>query len=263
MLTFVVPVKSRVVSTDWLKFCKLFERTLISICGQTDTNFKVVIVCHEIPKIEYTNGNINIFQVDFQPPSLIDSEPKENLIKQRIDKGKKIKLGVEFARRRFNTDYVMTVDSDDFVSNRIAAFVNQSGNFVPGWYVNNGYLHFNWKLLLIVTRKFSYLCGSSIIVKPALIKHFFDADKITLYFDHRLKVLNGDIELSKFPFYAGIYSIANGENLFMSFQNVKKLNDHGNWLSLQSIKRICSKIKNYNVRLITPKLRKEFNFYLP
>jgi hypothetical protein len=47
----------------------------------------------------------------------------------------------------------------------------------------------------------------------------------------------------------------------MSFQNVKSLNDHGNWLSLQSLRRIYSKIRNYSFRLITPKLRKEFSFY--
>jgi hypothetical protein len=155
----------------------------------------------------------------------------------------------------------MTVDSDDFISNRIAAYVNNNSEDVPGWYIKNGYLHFNWKKFLVLTRKFNDLCGSSIIVKPELLVYFFDKRKIDIYFDHRLKVLGSDYMLSKLPFNGGIYHIANGENLYMSFHNVKTFNNHGNWLSLQSLRRIYSKIRNYSFRLITPKLRKEFSFY--
>ncbi len=119
MLTFVVPVKSKRVTSDWLRFCKLFERTLISICNQTDTNFKVIAVCHEIPEIDFTHKNLHFIQADFEPPLPRATESKESLNKHReIDKGDKIKLGVAYAQVNFNTDYVMTVDSDDFISNQ-------------------------------------------------------------------------------------------------------------------------------------------------
>ncbi|MFS4457204.1 glycosyltransferase family A protein [Maribacter sp. 2304DJ31-5] len=262
MLTFVVPVKSKSVASDWVKFSQLFERTLKSICNQTDSNFKVVVVCHEIPDINYTCENIHFIHPDFQPPSKENISPQEYFINKRIDKGNKIKHGVAYASKKFNTDYVMLVDSDDFVSNKVVSFVNSSANKLPGWYVGNGYLSFSWKNVLVVTKKkFNYLCGSSVIVKPNLIKHFFDKDKINLYFDHRLTTLDSNIELQKVPFPAGIYNIGNGENMNMSFQKVKKLNNHGNWISKQSLKRLSSKFKNYRFRLITPRIRKEFNFY--
>lgn len=262
MLTFVIPVKSKSVASDWTNFSQLFERTLKSICNQTNSNFKALVVCHEIPEINYTHENLHFIHPDFQPPSKDNISPKEYLIKKRIDKGNKIKLGVAYASKKFNTDYVMLVDSDDFVSNRIVAFVNNSGNDLPGWYIGRGYLSLKWKNVIVVTKKFNHLCGSCVIVKPNLIKHFFDKGEIDLYFDHRLTTLDSNIELKKVPFSAGIYNIGNGENIFMSFQNVKIFNNHGNWISMQSLKRLYSKFRNYRFRFITPGIRKEFNFYL-
>lgn len=88
MLTFVIPVKSERVSSDWTKFCQLFERTLISVCNQTDRNFKVIAVCHETPKIEFNHQNISFLNVDFDPPIPRESEPRERITKRReIDKG--------------------------------------------------------------------------------------------------------------------------------------------------------------------------------
>ncbi|MBT8181142.1 MAG: glycosyltransferase family 2 protein [Eudoraea sp.] len=261
MVTFVIPVKSKSVTSDWSNFSQLFERTLKSICNQTDSSFKVVAVCHEIPDISYSHENLHFIHPDFRPPSKENIIPKEYYLNQEMDKGNKIRLGVAYASRKFNTDYVMLVDSDDFVSNRIVEFVNNSENDIPGWYIRRGYLSFQWKYVLVVTKKFNWLCGSCVIVKPNLIEHFFDKSKIKVYFDHRLMTLDSDIELKKVPFYAGIYNIGNGENIFMSFKRVNKSNDHGNWISRQSLRRLYSKFRNYRFRFITPGIRKEFNFY--
>lgn len=125
MLTFIVPIKSERVSGDWLEFCKLVERTFKSICNQTDQNFKLVAVCHEIPQIDFSHKNIHYLKVDFEPPIKKDGESDDSINKRReLDKGKKLKLGAKYSKEKFDTDYVMTVDSDDYVSNRIVAYVN-------------------------------------------------------------------------------------------------------------------------------------------
>lgn len=262
MLTFIIPVKSPLVASDWIKFSQLFERTLKSICNQTDLNFKVVVVSNEIPETNFSHQNLHYVKVDFEPPIPRDLEPQESIYKRReIDKGKKIVRGAEYAYNELNTDYIMTVDSDDYVSNNIAAFVNNSNSKIPGWYVNKGYLNFEGKKFLVKTFKFSQLCGSSIIIKPELLQYFINVHPV-FYFDHRLTSIGSDINLLKFPFSAGIYNIGNGENIYMSFQNVKKFNNHGNWLSIQSLMRFYNKARNYRLKFITPGLRKEFNFYL-
>ena len=259
MLTFLVPVKSERVSSNWPKFCSLFEKTLISICNQTDNNFKVVIVCHEKPRLNFTHKNIHYVHVDFDPPIRAESESDESInVRRELDKGKKLEIGVSYAQERFNTDYIMTVDSDDFISNRIAAFVNQSNKKTPGWYIKNGYIHYSSKSFLLATYKFHSLCGSSVIVKPELLQYFFDKDPI-LYFDHRLTVIN-DIELERFPFYGGIYSISNGENHLMNYSKIKKSNNHRDLISAKGLKRLLNKIGNYSPRLITKKLKSEFSF---
>ncbi|WP_426429768.1 hypothetical protein ACPX19_09505 [Winogradskyella sp. HB-48] len=261
MLTFIVPVKSKRVSSDWLEFCNLVERTFKSICNQTDQNFKLVAVCHEIPQINFTHKNINYLQVDFDAPVRRQNESSESINKRReIDKGKKLKLGADYARNELVSDYIMTVDSDDYVSCRIAEFVNKSSGDEPGWYIKNGYLHFEGKSFLFATFKFSYLCGSSIIVKPELLQYFFEVDPI-LFFDHRLTVLNNTIKLKPLPFYGGIYSMANGENHLMHVSNIKKFNNHKGWLSSDGLKRIVAKLRNYSFRFITKKIRREFSFY--
>ncbi|WP_435625416.1 hypothetical protein [Flagellimonas sp.] len=261
MLTFVVPVKSKLVTSDWDKFTQILERTLRSICNQTDSNFKVVAVCHEIPKTTFSHQNLNYVQVDFEPPISNGVESSTNHYKAKeIDKGKKILTGVEYALKEFKTDYIMTVDSDDYVSKNISTFVNNSNGNVPGWYIKHGYIYVEGKRFLVKTLKFNDLCGSSIIVKPELVKHFIGIHPM-FYFDHRLTTLDSRIELQKFPFSAGIYSVGNGENIYMSSQNVKRFNNHRNWISLQSIKRLFNKFRNHRFRFITSALRKEFNFY--
>ncbi|MFP4846438.1 hypothetical protein [Winogradskyella sp. PE311] len=261
MITFIVPIKSERVTNNWPKFCKLFEGTLKSICNQTDKDFKVIAVCHEIPKIDFVHSNVEYIQVEFEPPIKRKTESAASINKRReIDKGKKLKLGSAYANDNFNTDYVMTVDSDDFISNRIAEYINSNTVDQPGWYIKKGYIHLDGKPFLFSTIKFSYLCGSSIIVKPEILKYFFEVDPI-LYFDHRLKVLNKNIVLSELPFYGGIYSMANGENHLMSISNIKKFNNHKGWMSSEGIKRILMKLFNYSIRRTTKKIRKEFSFY--
>ena len=261
MIAFIIPVKSEKVSSNWPHFRSLFERTVVSVCNQDDTNFKVVAVCHEIPEIEYEHPNIHFLQVDFDPPALDGVEGQEERLKiMEIDKGTKIKLGAAFAKKNFDADYIMTVDSDDFISNRIAGYVNKSSENLPGWYIKKGYIYLEGRKFLFATSKFSYLCGSSIIVKPEMVDYFIGKNPV-LYFDHQLLVINEDIPLEPFPFSGGIYSMANGENLFMSIEKAKSLNKPGSKFTFKEVKRILKKLKNYGIRFITKRLRREFNFY--
>ena len=260
MLTFIVPVKSERVSGDWPGFCKLVERTFKSICNQTDQNFKLLAVCHEIPTINYSHKNIHFLQVDFEPPIRGASETDASInIRREIDKGKKLQIGATYAVENFNSEYIMTVDSDDFISKRIAEFVNKQTGEESGWYVKKGYLHLASKPFLFATSKYNKLCGSSVIVKPEVLQYFFDVDPI-LYFDHRLTTLNGSITLSEFPFPGGIYSVANGENHLMHGSNVKKFNSHKDIISFKGIKRILVKLKSHRPRFITKRIRREFSF---
>lgn len=261
MITFIVPVKSKKVSSDWPRFCKLFQRTVKSICGQTDKNFRLVAVCHEVPEIDFNHKNLVFLEVEFNPPIPKAFESEETFNKRReVDKGEKIMAGVAYAKKNFDTDYVMMVDSDDCISNRIASFVNGNDQDSPGWYLKFGYIHLDGKKFLASTSKFSYLCGSSIIVKPDLIHYFFGTNP-DLYFDHQLKTLDKGTNLSELPFFGGIYSMANGDNHYMSLQKAKNLNNPFGRLSRSELKRMYRKLRAYRFHFITRRIRDEFNFY--
>ena len=260
----MVPIKSKQATSDWDTFCRLYERTLKSICNQSDDDFNVLVVCHEIPEIAFESNKLRYLKVDFDPPSIHDNNEKENLHQKRIDKAKKLKEGAQFCIEHYSSEYVMTVDSDDFISNRIAAFINEfikkNNSKLPGWYIKKGYLYFENRNLLVKTFKFSYLCGSSIIVKPELIKYFIDFDT-EIIFDHQKMILDNCIYLPEFPLVGGIYSMLNGDNIRMDIAQVKRTNNHKDWASKAGLYRLYKKIQNYRPAFITKKLRKEYNFY--
>ncbi|WP_370392045.1 hypothetical protein [uncultured Winogradskyella sp.] len=256
MITFIVPVKSKSACANWPNLCRLFDSTIRSIFNQADTRFNVVVVCHEIPTISFSHENLHFVEATFKPPL------EKSIIDKRIDKGNKIKTGVEYAQNNFPSKYVVMVDADDYISNKLVHFLNNPNTDHPGWYIDKGFINYKFKRFLIFTKKFNWVCGSSVIVKPELINHYFDKGEIDLYFDHRLKVLNTDIVLKDIPFPAAIYNICNGENLLMSASNVKKFNDHRDLTSKQGLKRIYRKMRNHRLRIITARLRNEFNYHI-
>lgn len=123
MLTFVIPVKSKVVSGSWEHFCKLFERTLRSVTNQTCEDFEVLVVCHDIPDVPFSHSKIRFLQADFPAPDFAGADP---LAAKRIDKARKIQIGVR-ASQEMGANYVMVLDADDCVSYRLAEYVKSNG----------------------------------------------------------------------------------------------------------------------------------------
>jgi hypothetical protein len=163
MLAFIIPLKSAQVSKDWDKTSALFERFLRSVCNQTSSSFKVIVVCNEMPEINFEHENVNYLTVDFLPPM----KEKNPLIRARTDKGRRVLRGVVYAQQFFPT-HIMIVDADDCVSNRLAAFVKSNSND-NGWYLESG-----WKYregnhhIFIKRRRFFTMSGTSNIVN---VKH--------------------------------------------------------------------------------------------
>ncbi|GAA4885345.1 galactosyl transferase [Flaviramulus aquimarinus] len=260
MLVFIVPVKSEKVSADWNTFCKLFERSIKSICQQKDSEFEVVVVCHEIPSIHFKHPKIHYVTANFPPPLLAGNEEAEKIGKREIDKGKKILLGVEHSKQ-FNPSHIMVVDSDDCISNKIAGFIKKSDKTIPGWYMEKGYVYREGDHYICLNRSyFNMLCGTSVIIKPEFIKDMFRKEPY-LYFDHALKKLPNNIKFIPFPFAAAIYSMGNGENHYMSTAKVKSLNDHSNIFNFNELVRLYKKLNTYRFRLVTSGFKNRFNLH--
>ena len=259
MLTFVVPVKSAQLASDWPAFCTLFERTLRSICNQENQNYRVIVVCHELPNISYENDKVDYIEVPFAVPVLESGNWGKNRELKEGDKANKILVGYEEAVK-YKTDYIMVVDADDCISNKISGFVDERNGNVVGWYINKGYYYKEGAGYLFLNRKtFNNLCGSCIIIRADLFTQLI-VDDPWLYYYHELKVLpNGNL-LNPLPFIGALYSMANGENHFMSAEHAIKLIKKPK-IDMSFFKVQYNKIAKYRIRFITNKFKKNFGFY--
>lgn len=154
MFFFVVPLRSKQTSNDWEGVCRSFNWTLGSIFNQGDPDFRVYVVVHETPRVEIpTDDRLTIIEVDFAPPSDVPGQMR--------DKANKVHLaGTEI--RKAGGGFIMKVDADDLVSNRIVGHV-KAHPAVDGWYIRTGYELLFQKNRIRKAPRFNNFCGTSTI----------------------------------------------------------------------------------------------------
>lgn len=223
MLAFVIPLRSKFVSSSWHRVCQLLERTLKSVCNQTSSNFKVIVVCHEKPDIIFQSSHVTYLIVDFPPPQVhFEGKQRDNAsslihANKNTDKNRKILTGLLEAQK-MNCSHVMIVDSDDCVSKRIAEFVerNQSHN---GWYIGSGYEYEeNSNYIRRRKRNLYKKTGTSNIVRLDLLKKDMETplENINNYFLHHQDIVDilsqRGTPLNLLPFEGTVYITETGEN---------------------------------------------------
>ena len=110
MFVFLIALKSRSASQDWRLTTKLLSQTLASIQNQTNPNYKIVVACNQKPDISAT---VDWVITDNDSPDL----SADFYLKEK-DRAKKLLIGYEYAKK-YNPDYLMPVDADDFVNQNI------------------------------------------------------------------------------------------------------------------------------------------------
>ncbi len=265
MLGFVVPLKSAKVSKSWEQVSQLFERTARSICNSTNPNFKVVVVCHEKPKINFEHPNLQYITVDLPVPT--------TFVEKRADKMHKIIRGIPVAKD-LGCSYIMMVDADDCVSKFLTEFILKSKQSY-GYFLNRGYLYNENNHFLRLRRKgFNAYCGSSHIIKSDLYDvsdqmllrlptkisdiNLIPKDIYDLYYMHPKIVpffKSREIILEPLPFLGAIYILGNLENFSSSNPGFAK--------QKVSLKQRLLKIKHrlFDTRILTPDIREEFGLY--
>ena len=218
MFVFAICLISKQVCRDWARVEMLLNGTLESIFNSKNKSFKVYIACHEIPETSYNNDpRLEYIQVDF-PPMMGNNRPM-------VDKILKYKaIGVR-AKQEHDECYLMLMDADDLVSNRLVDYVYRKPDKY-GYAITKGFEYDFDKKKISTCPRFNLLCGSSIIL------HVYSDDlpdqlnvdddlgdtyyETIIYNGHRESFsISKDIynrPLRKIPFRAGIYIINNGEN---------------------------------------------------
>lgn len=246
MLCFLIPLKSQLVSNNWQKVCRIFETTLLSTYNQIDPNFKIIVICHEKPHLQFTyDERVEIIQVDFPIPD--KSQTKETM----KDKWKKLGMGMIRAKE-INPDFIMFVDADDLVSNKLSQYVN-SHKEANGWILKKGYKYSYGSHWLNKDNDFN--CGTNAIINSKLIRFPTTIEEseqcIILANGHTVieaKMKELKTPLTPLPFPGAVYICNHGDN---DSHSSKKFNWYG-WRHF--FKTLPNK------RLLSLNVKQEFSF---
>ena len=216
MLVFTIPIKSAKVAKSWNQTCKLLERTLRSVCHQTSDQFRVIVVCHEKPQVNFSHSHIDYIEVDFPAP-------KDNRESKVMDRIRKELVSLIYARR-FSPCHIMKVDADDCVSTHLAQFVEDYPQ-ANGWFFDKGYIYLEGsRNVFLKRRNFYKWSGTSNILRadlydfnklgsPAIPKA--DEDCLAYYVSHhkiRETMSERGTPIKPLPFWGAVYFIGHGEN---------------------------------------------------
>jgi hypothetical protein len=265
MIGFVVPICPKKYSKDWRLANLMLERTVKSICAQTSRDFRLIIVYNDKPEIEFIDDNIHY--VAYSYPEITISQIEDfdfmsqwftvEFAERMMDKSRKITLGCKVAKG-LGCNYLMAIDSDDMISNRIAAYVNDNSNLnLPGWRISNGYLYKEGSRMIEKNNEIWAMNGSTHIIKADLVTiPDFEIDfKLLSYnlfqqhaYTYQRLIDFSDEKLSEFPFEGTIYLVHN-----FNYSEVNKI------LSVNKIKRFIKLL--WKGRWLSQKVEEEFGIY--
>ncbi len=266
MLGFVIALKSKAKSKSWSKDSLLVARTVKSLLNQTNADFKIYIAYSDLPEKPVQDERVQWIQFPYSFAEMEDISDREIFLTRYTlgpyltgfyDQGKKSLYAASFARKE-GCRYIMSVDYDDLLSNKISGFVNsadEAKNY--GWYVSKGYVYKEGENhLLKVPEGINGRCGSSNIIRIDYVPNpdfsstnyqdfkFFPTHN---FIPQWLKI-DHDIDIQPLPFYGLIYLLHN-TNFYnpsdsvggSKWKNVVKSVVRGHWL--------------------TPSIKKEFGLY--
>lgn len=127
---FCIPLRGKATTQSWSRVCGLLEETLTSVFAQEDSEVEAIVACHDLPDTAFRGEpRVTFLQTDRAIPA--------NPAEQMLDKShKKIMAGEEVCRR--GGGYMVILDADDLVSNRLASFIRATDNR-RGYLFNVGY----------------------------------------------------------------------------------------------------------------------------
>lgn len=207
---FGVPLRARATARNWERVVALFQMCLRSVLNQQDGDFTVLVACHDTPDIpEIADPRVRILTCEAPVPT--------DFNQQMVDKGRKNRM-IRAAMRETGGGYLMMLDADDFVSNKLVGFVHTDRN-PNGYLIDNGYEYdFSTKRVRMAPR-FNRVCGSSGIFHFAaedLPANAEDASSLSDKFKNHTHWAEVSASLGRplrmLPFRGAMYTTNNGEN---------------------------------------------------
>jgi hypothetical protein len=238
MLCFVMALKSPAASANWNIVERLFEQTLTSVCNQEDPDFRVIVVCNQVPRLRKPAHH----SVQF----LVRDLPVPTLNATMLDKWTKIAHGLIVAAD-LRPDFVMLMDADDLVSRRLAGFANRN-KASNGWIFKQGYYWRYSSRWIEWTETFN--CGTNSIVNSRFIS--FPKEVTNEGIQDCLILKNGHTTIAKAMEERGTPLEA------LPFPGAVWVSDHGdNWTTLTAPQGDRSRRKWHRLRSLLSLIQRQ------
>lgn len=215
MLYFLIPLRSKHSSKNWTTVETLFNNTLASVFNQKDPDFRVIVACHEKPVSDKVYDNrLEFLQADYPPPTQTSQHLTDKYYKKRMLIRRAHELGAT---------YIMFVDADDYVSNRLSGWI-KGREHASGWFIKTGYEYNAGLNTIRVTPNFNNICGTSAILNISSLElpvetsftNYVRKDEYLFDFGHNewSSILDQQKkpQLDAIPFKGAIYVLNTGEN---------------------------------------------------
>lgn len=214
-LTFIIPVRHQANAKDWRRLKANLSQTLASISNQRAGSWNAIVVANQGADLPALPNKVEALWVMFPPNSLHDkgTATQDQFYEAfRIDKGRRVLAAMLAAK---DAGHFMIVDDDDFVSRRLAEFVeqNRSNN---GWVIKNGYYWTDQGSVLFSHSDLNRVCGSTLIIRsdlydlPATASGWSDDRIRTMLGSHRQiddYLSKAGTPLQSLPFPGSVYRI--------------------------------------------------------
>lgn len=171
-LAFLVPLVHPEASNSWEVVCKRLVETVTSLLARHPTGMvHIYLSVNKGATLPLMPKGVTTIPLDIPAPNtqIFSSQGNQETVRldaTRQDKGMKRLAGLEEAKKaRFK--YVMNVDADDLVSERLPSWISRNpGN--AGWSITKGWLHRVGSNLIHQQDHFNRVCGSSHIYRTAI-----------------------------------------------------------------------------------------------
>ncbi len=262
LLTFIIPVRHPDNSRNWQQAMSHLQATAASVANQSLPDWAGIVVANTVADIPALPSGFAVERVDFPPNARhdqagLDVESFRDAF--RLDKGRRVLAGLLKARQ---SRFIMIVDDDDFVSNRLAAFAGARPS-ANGWVVEQGYVWDDGGSLVYRHSDFSALCGTSHIVRTDLYKipdRFDEASETyikQMLGSHRFiapHLVSAGTPLDTLPFPGAIYRVGHAGAHSRSSSVLRSF-----VLNRETLRRPYRIPRHLaRLRLVSPGLRREF-----
>ena len=227
---FCIPLQPKANANNWERVCAVLNQTLRSIQNQTNRDFTVFLAGQDRPDIASDiEIKVNWLQADWTV---------ENANNEKLRDKRRKRIVLLRAVREAGGGYVMMLDADDLISNRLVDYVLTDRN-PNGYIIEKGYAY-DWGNGSIApipgawSKSFDSVCGSCSVIKYGVddlpLPRGAEAEEGTRHLAMHLKQhsqwkhVMSDLgrPLAVVPFPAAVYVLNHSNNLHYSIKAMRQ-----------------------------------------